>query len=497
METIIEKLGKVSITIEGEHSIMRDYKRLSLVTVTSNDRISSFISKKDVPAGIAIINSEYWIPIARDPNYSTVRTINHERLNGTIDANLQDGFYFPNAVQDYEGHWYGAVIIGDQVWLAENLKTTHYTDGTEIEYSSTGSSKIPYYSYPNDDSNNVDTYGLLYNYSAAVKYNQTANTIDDGNITSKIKGIAPIGWHIPSTTELQELRAYLGQQERYNSETNSIAKSVASVLYWLDSQSFLSPGKNKETNNASGFNAIPTGSTRPGGSVINFNTKAAFWSSTGSFDSRYGIADSIEFYNTSTNIGLVTNISAAFRLSIRCISDLNPIQFRNWYIQQYGSLQHHLSDSVPSGDSNVRIVNLTTILPSQESSSPTIECDTSVMDMLMDIMSNDTCIIIKSRTVAIEDNEEIEQYSMYFMPATIVLANATISFIGYIAVFGGWFIWTLLCSTDGTSDNFHMEELINGNKFTTMVNGIPMPTYGDEGKILKVDNTARYYLAEP
>ena len=49
-------------------------------------------------------------------NPLTARTVNHEQLSDASrgDANLHDGYYFPNAVQDYDGNWYGAVVIGDQ-----------------------------------------------------------------------------------------------------------------------------------------------------------------------------------------------------------------------------------------------------------------------------------------------------------------------------------------------------------------------------------------------
>jgi hypothetical protein len=54
--------------------------------------------------------------------------------------------YFPNAIQDYDDNWYDAVVLGDQVWLAQNLRTTHYADGTPIPAGgSTTSDTDPYY----------------------------------------------------------------------------------------------------------------------------------------------------------------------------------------------------------------------------------------------------------------------------------------------------------------------------------------------------------------
>ena len=54
--------------------------------------------------------------------------------------------YFPNAIPDFDGNWYDAVVLGDQVWLAQNLRTTHYADGTPIPNGgSTASITDPYY----------------------------------------------------------------------------------------------------------------------------------------------------------------------------------------------------------------------------------------------------------------------------------------------------------------------------------------------------------------
>jgi len=92
-------------------------------------------------------------------------------------------------VSDYDGNVYHTITIGTQVWTVENLKTTHYNDGTEIPnvtddiawYNlSTGA----WCSYNNDPAN-VATYGRLYNWFA----------VNDAH------GLAPAGWHVPSYTE--------------------------------------------------------------------------------------------------------------------------------------------------------------------------------------------------------------------------------------------------------------------------------------------------------
>ena len=61
MEPITKDLGKVMITIEGEHSLKREYEVLSVVSFEN----ISYISKKNVPSNIPVTNTEYWQLIAR------------------------------------------------------------------------------------------------------------------------------------------------------------------------------------------------------------------------------------------------------------------------------------------------------------------------------------------------------------------------------------------------------------------------------------------------
>ncbi len=101
-------------------------------------------------------------------------------------------------VTDIEGYEYKTVKIGEQWWMAENLKVKHYRNGDTI---STGHSNQEwpnlstgaYAVYDNNDSN-ANTYGYLYSWYA----------VNDS------RNIAPEGWHIPTDEEWQTLVEYLG-----------------------------------------------------------------------------------------------------------------------------------------------------------------------------------------------------------------------------------------------------------------------------------------------
>ncbi len=154
-------------------------------------------------------------------------------------------------VTDYDGNVYKTVKIGDQIWMAENLRSTHYSDGTQI----------PNYAY-NNDTTNVRTYGRLYKWSAAMRNAQSTNSNPGG-----VQGASPAGWHIPSEAEWLELINNLG------------GVSVAGgKLKEEGTQHWASP--NTGANNESKFNALPAG----------------FFNFTGEFD---GIGK-VNFFRTST-----------------------------------------------------------------------------------------------------------------------------------------------------------------------------------------------------
>lgn len=273
------------------------------------------------------------------------RTHNHETLYplSAGDANLHDGFYFPNATQDADGNWYGAVVIGDQVWLGENLRTTKYTDGTSISQE-TEAVDTPAYFDKTTSTIPLKERGLFYNWYAVM------NGEEETDEHPIVQGVAPTGWHIPNINEYAQLHDYIANQERYNHFVASFQtpdcnlKVISSTDHWTPrtykiGDSPVGPGIDSNLNNSTGFNAKPCNINADG-------TNIHFWTSTkGSESDRavfvFGEDRTNHFF---TEVAYSTLYNTYF--TVRCVSDLNPVQFRNWYIQQYGSLQHHLPEEV-------------------------------------------------------------------------------------------------------------------------------------------------------
>ena len=171
-------------------------------------------------------------------------------------------------VTDYDGNVYNTVQIGQQCWMKENLRTSRTPDGTII------SGRY----YPNNDSNNVAVYGYLYHWFAVMDGASSSSATPSG-----VQGICPTGWHVPSNEEWTELEIYLGSQSQYicNNDSYCIAKALASTTGWNspDGICFCCVGNNQSSNNATGFDALPSG-TYYFDSSVSFGENAYYWSST-------------------------------------------------------------------------------------------------------------------------------------------------------------------------------------------------------------------------
>jgi len=123
-------------------------------------------------------------------------------------------------VTDFDGNVYKTIKIGEQWWMAENLKTTHYADGSAL-VDGTDSGDIfsdydtkYYFWYNNDSLTYAETYGALYTWAAVMNKETSSNENPSG-----VQGICPVGWHVPSDEEWKELEMFLGMSREEADET--------------------------------------------------------------------------------------------------------------------------------------------------------------------------------------------------------------------------------------------------------------------------------------
>lgn len=160
-----------------------------------------------------------------------------------------------NNMTDQVGNIYKTVKIGNQIWMAENLRTTKYNDGTPIENISevkpwVAAKSGAYCWYENNKANAIrEKFGALYNWYAV-----------------KSEKLCPTGWHVPSKDEWITL-------------ANAVNKEKAplkSTTGWFKDEYNEGNGNNKY-----GFSAIPAPSrTYKYGVFGKEGIKALFWTTT-------------------------------------------------------------------------------------------------------------------------------------------------------------------------------------------------------------------------
>jgi len=222
----------------------------------------------------------------------------------------------PNAVTDYDGNVYDGVRIGQQVWMASNLKTKHYANGEDIPWGGTDWSLTkPYLYYPENNPEKVSTYGYLYNWPAAVNRANSSESNPSGT-----QGVCPDGWHIPSDAEWEQLKNYCANNTEYVCDTfiRSFANALASNIDWKASDRECSPGYDLTSNNATGFNALPAGSSYGSDGYEAIGSDACFWSASGCDGCTYAYYH----YLSNTSFSFPRNTSDKDNAySVRCVKD--------------------------------------------------------------------------------------------------------------------------------------------------------------------------------
>ncbi|MCK4656545.1 MAG: fibrobacter succinogenes major paralogous domain-containing protein [candidate division Zixibacteria bacterium] len=204
----------------------------------------------------------------------------------------------PPTVTDYDGNLYQTVVIGDQCWMAENLKVTHYRNGDPIPHVTnagtwSGLSTGAYCEYDNNPAN-VSTYGRLYNWHA----------VDDS------RSIAPAGWHVPIDAEWKQLEMNLGMSAAEADATWWRGTDEGGKLKEAGTIHWNSP--NTGATNESGFTALP-GGYRAADAFDRMGIQARFWSST--VDAWYRILSYYESQVSRNYSGRVCGFS------VRCVRD--------------------------------------------------------------------------------------------------------------------------------------------------------------------------------
>lgn len=214
------------------------------------------INGVNTDAAQAISGSKYFLsevtvqPPEFNSNPATKEYVDEIIRNMFLSTTLQ--------VRDYEGNLYNTIRIGDQVWMAENLKTKHLNDGTALGYVTDpavwSTITVRAYCFYDNNSGNESTYGLLYNWHA----------VNTGKL-------CPVGWHVATDTEW----TYLSNALQGATIAGGKMKEAGTV-HWAD--------PNTGATNSSKFTGLPGGWRNASGYFSNLRYTGWFWTSTEATD---------------------------------------------------------------------------------------------------------------------------------------------------------------------------------------------------------------------
>lgn len=207
----------------------------------------------------------------------------------TKDTTISFNFY---ECSDGDNNNYKVVEIGEQIWMAENLKTTHYNNGNEI-YNETDAIEWTdlltgaYCWYDNNEAKYKADYGALYNWYAVAT-----------------DSLCPTGWHVPTDDEWTNLTTYLG------------GIGEAGKLKEIGTTHWSSP--NSGATNETGFTALP-GGCRDGvnGRSFYISTSGLWWSST----MRYASIATYRYMEYNRSYMSTHKSAMSSGMSVRCLRD--------------------------------------------------------------------------------------------------------------------------------------------------------------------------------
>ena len=234
--------------------------------------------------------------------YTATSGNNKTIMTGSPTGNTSVSFSFTEC-KDGDNNYYPVVKINNQIWMAENLKTTKYKNGTTPIPNVTDSEQwrfleTPAYCLWDNNAAYKDVYGALYN----------AFTVNTGNL-------CPTGWHVPSWDEWKTLEVSIGVTpdqaniEGWTSTTEGNELKETGTSHWAE--------PNLDATNEWGFTALPAGYRTSAGVPEGLQGYAVWWSNT-----PYSTVENRSLLLVSS-YGYIFNYCFNNRggLSVRCLKD--------------------------------------------------------------------------------------------------------------------------------------------------------------------------------
>jgi uncharacterized protein (TIGR02145 family) len=198
-------------------------------------------------------------------------------------------------VLDYDGNLYDTVMIGTQVWMKQNLKVTHYNNGSLIPNVADSTTWV-----------NLTTGARCYYNNDSVAHDSVYGSLYNGYAVNDTSGICPEGWHVSTNAEWQTAEAHLGGVDIAGGKMKE-----AGTVHWV------SP--NTGASNSSRFTGLPGGMRDPANKFITLGENGLWWT---------GSAFNTSFVWSTYLWTLFTGVDhnpapKNYGLSIRCVKDMS------------------------------------------------------------------------------------------------------------------------------------------------------------------------------
>lgn len=193
---------------------------------------------------------------------------------------------------DVDGNAYASVVIGTQTWMKENLKVGKYRNGDPIPVVSESAAWAAL------------TTGAICYYNNDVSYNAIYGKLYNGYAAGDLRGLCPVGWHLPSDAEWTTLTSYLGGTDVAGGKMKSTGTD-----FWA--------APNSLATNESGFTALPSGNRDYPGPFVSVGTYTYWWTST--VNEPYTLDRGLA-YNHGYVFGF-TNTNRGVGYPVRCVKD--------------------------------------------------------------------------------------------------------------------------------------------------------------------------------
>jgi len=263
---------------------------------TSSNYSTTILFNRELQGGMETIADSLLSNLNPNTEYH-YRIIATNEIGST--TSIDQKFNTSIILSDIVGNEYNTVLLGEQLWMAENLKTTKFNNGDSIPFVQGESWKN--LTSPAYCEININGLGALYNW-----------------FSIQNDKICPSGWHVPTDADWNDLVNYLvNNGYGFEGSGNDIGKSIANSNVWESSQNVGAIGHDQELNNSSGFSAIPAGLCGYNGIKYSSGTTAVWWTST---EKDTYIAFSKSIHSSSDNITTISEDKKS-GFSIRCIKN--------------------------------------------------------------------------------------------------------------------------------------------------------------------------------